>query len=70
MRMTKSFESEVRGLYKSGIEMMYYMRGALTKDEMLTLTAFERDIIVEFLKERLDDEKKKAKNGGAQQMVY
>jgi hypothetical protein len=67
--MNSSFESEVRGLYKNGIEIMYYMRGALSKEEMISLTAWERDMFVEFLRDRLDEEKKKAKYG-PQPMVY
>jgi hypothetical protein len=67
--MNTSFASEVRGLYRSGVEIMYYMRGALSKAEMVDLTAWERDIFVEFLKERLEEEKKKAK-WAPQQMVY
>lgn len=67
-KMNDTFESEVRGLYKNGIELMYYMRGALSKDEMLTLTAFEREMFAEFLKDRLKEEKEKGKVG--MNMVY
>jgi len=35
---------------------MYFMRGGLTKEEMLDLTPYEREIISEFIKERLDIE--------------
>lgn len=68
-QMTSAFESEVRNLYKNGIELMYYMRGALSREDMMNLTAFERDLFLEFLKERLEEEKKKAKYA-PQQMVY
>jgi hypothetical protein len=67
--MNTAFASEVRNLYRSGIEIIYYMRGALSKTEMIELTAWERDIITEFLKERLEEEKKKAK-WAPQQMIY
>jgi hypothetical protein len=67
--MNQAFASEVRNLYRSGVEIMYYMRGALSKQEMIELTAWERDIFIEFLKERLEEEKKKAKYA-PQQMVY
>lgn len=54
-----NLEGQVKNLYKSGIEMMYFMRGALSKDEMMQLTPQEKEIISEFIKERIEVELKK-----------
>lgn len=57
--MNMNLEGQVKNLYKSGIEMMYFMRGALSKDEMMQLTPQEKEIISEFIKERIEVELKK-----------
>jgi hypothetical protein len=46
-------------MYKNGIELMYFMRGALSKEEMMDLVPFEKEIISEFINERLEIEAKK-----------
>jgi hypothetical protein len=55
-KLNSNLEGQVKGIYKSGIEMMYFMRGALSKDEMLSLTPLEKEIISEFIKERIETE--------------
>jgi hypothetical protein len=46
-------------MYKNGVQLIYFMRGAITLEEMLNLTAFEREVITEFVEERIAEELKK-----------
>lgn len=54
--MNRALEGERRMLYKNGIELMYFMRGGLSRSEMLDLTPFEREVFSEFLNARLEIE--------------
>jgi hypothetical protein len=38
---------------------MYFMRGALSRESMLDLTSWEKDILSEFLNERIEIEMQK-----------
>jgi hypothetical protein len=42
-----------------GVELMYFMRGALTREDMLDLTPFEREVFSEFITKRLEFEASK-----------
>ena len=39
------------------VELVYFMRGAISYDDMMFRTAGERDIINEFLEKRMETEK-------------
>jgi hypothetical protein len=45
-----------RALIKGVIQLVYFMRGAISYTEMMSLTHGEREMITEFLKQRLDIE--------------
>jgi hypothetical protein len=66
----KSFEEDVGSLYDQGLELIYFMRGSLSRDDMFELTAYERNRISDFIKRRLESEKEKYKNNNSLQMVY
>lgn len=48
-----------RALTKDLIQLVYFMRGAISYQEALLLTPGERDLIQEFIAERLEAEGKK-----------
>lgn len=56
----KSFEGQVNELYESVIDLIYYMRGAVSKEEVLEMTPWERTKFGEYIRERLEVELKKA----------
>lgn len=49
---------EILQLVDELIELAYFMRGAITYDQMLERTPGERDRIAKFVKKRLDQESK------------
>ena len=49
---------DVRGLIKGAIELSYFTRGAIQYEAVLSMSAFERDILREFIDERLEIAKK------------
>jgi len=55
----KGLEGEVEALLKEIIELTYFMRGAITYDQMMTRTHLERKMISEFLSTRLEAESAK-----------
>lgn len=57
-QMIKQLSGEVNNIVESVIELCYYMRGAITYDEMMNRTSGERDRISTFVHERLDSQKK------------
>lgn len=44
---------DVKGLIKSALEISYYSRGAWPYDLVMSWTAFERDMAVDFINDRL-----------------
>lgn len=55
-QMFEQLRESSRALIKNTIQLVYFMRGAISYNEMMLLTPGERDIIADFLKERLDSE--------------
>ena len=51
--MINSMAIDVRSLLKSAIEISYFSRAAVKYGEVLSLSALERDLWVEFINERL-----------------
>jgi hypothetical protein len=45
--------SEIKGLIKSALEISYFSRGAWQYDQVLAMSAGERELAVEFINERL-----------------
>lgn len=57
--MFANFAAESRALIKSIVELVYFMRGSISYDDMMHRTAVERQIFSEFIDSRLEQEKKK-----------
>jgi len=55
----KGLEGEVNGLLREVVELAYFMRGAITYDQMLERSFIERHAISEFLATRLEAESAK-----------
>ena len=57
--MFHRLQTEAEHLIKSVVHLVYYMRGSIQyNDVMLHRTSSERDIMFEFIGERLEAEKK------------
>ena len=48
-----------RAITKGVVEMVYFMRGAISYNDALLMTPGERDLVKEFISERLESESKK-----------
>lgn len=57
--MFKSLTAESEGLVSSVISLIYFMRGAISYDDMMYRTPGERGLISEFIDKRLEQEKDK-----------
>jgi len=57
--MFEQLEGEGRALLQQVIELVYFMRGAISYDQMLERTFAERQMISEFVTHRLEAEKAK-----------
>lgn len=51
-------QHEVKQLVKGIVSMVYFMRGSISYHEMMNMSAGERDIVSDFLDDRLESEKK------------
>ena len=54
--MFELLEGEVKALLNQIVESAYFMRGAISYDEMLNRTFVERQVISDFLTKRLEAE--------------
>ena len=57
--MFQSLSKESENIVNSVISLCYFMRGALSYDDMMFRTPGERDLISSFIDRRLDVEKDK-----------
>ena len=57
--MFEQMHNEQRRIMKSVIELVYFMRGSIQYDDMMKRSLIERDLITEFLNDRLEIEAKK-----------
>lgn len=58
--MFTSFRREVNGIMKSVIQLVYFMRGSISYNEMMQMTFVEREMVGDFIKERLEQESKRS----------
>lgn len=56
--MFNRMRTEVRGLLKEIISLVYYMRGSIQYEDMIMRTPVERELIHDFIDERFEQEKK------------
>lgn len=61
-QVLSSFTRENKALMDQLLQIMYYFRGALSRDDMWHLTWAEREVHIEFLNKRIDDAKDMIKN--------
>lgn len=57
--MFHRLRDESRGLLKEITSLVYFMRGSIQYNDMMTMTPVEREIIGDFVKERLEQERDK-----------
>jgi len=50
--------AEVKQLVRGAIEIAYFSRGSISYNEVLQMSAAERDLAIEFIQERLEAAKK------------
>lgn len=55
--MFNRMRMETRGLLKEVIELVYFMRGSIQYNDMMAMTPVERELIGDFIKGRLDQER-------------
>lgn len=55
--MIQNLQEEAKGIITSIVELVYFMRGAVSYEEMMKRTPAERQLIDEFLAKRLDSQK-------------
>jgi hypothetical protein len=59
VRMFQQFQSEAKNILETCITIAYYMRGGIQYDDLLTRSPVERELFLDFIKERLEIENKK-----------
>lgn len=57
--MFLSLQREITGLIDNVIELVYFMRGSISYEEMMRRTPGERERISQFINKRLEKEAKK-----------
>jgi len=57
--MFTRFRTDVRETIKSVIQLVYFMRGSVSYKDMMDMTYVERELINEFVSERLEQESKR-----------
>jgi hypothetical protein len=57
--MFKDLEGQIEKIYYDNIEMVYYMRGAISLYESFEMTTVEKNITIKFLNKHLELESKK-----------
>ena len=56
--MFKVLDKGVKDLVEGCVTLAYYMRGAISYDDLMWRTPFERQVISEFLEKRLEQQSK------------
>lgn len=57
--MFNQFRNDVSMTIKSIIQLVYFMRGSVGYNDMMNMTHMEREMISEFINERLEQESKR-----------
>jgi hypothetical protein len=57
--MFSSMVNDRRRIIKSIIQLVYFMRGAVQYETMMSMSSFERSMVSEFVEDRLEVESKK-----------
>lgn len=56
--LIRDLGNEIRGIIRSAFELSYYSRGAWKYEDVLNMSAGERDIASEFINKRLEQASK------------
>lgn len=59
MQMFTDFRSDVSNMITSVIQLVYFMRGSISYQDMMNLSFAERTLINEFVSQRLEQESKR-----------
>ena len=57
--MIQDLEGQLENIYMNSIEIIYYMRGAISMDQIMDMTTTEKDLTTRWLEKRLDKELKR-----------
>ena len=57
MDLLKGYDTESRAIKEEALKMTWFMRGGLTYDEAMTLSAEERGIIANIIKKNMETTK-------------
>jgi hypothetical protein len=57
--MFDGLRKDASGIIKHTVELVYFMRGAISYTEMKMMTPGEREVVADFIKERLEVESKR-----------
>lgn len=57
--MFSNLENECKSLLSEAIELSYFMRGAISYDAMMNRTYAERQLIGQFVRDRIEQEMKR-----------
>ena len=56
-KVISSFTQQNEDLVKQLLQLLYYFRGALSRDDMYALTFAERELAIDFINGRMEDAK-------------
>lgn len=59
-RMVGQMNRESKSLLDSALQLTYFMRGAISYNEIMNMSRVERDAIAEFIEGRLEVERKRS----------
>ena len=59
IKMFNSFRADVRNTIQAVIQLVYFMRGSVSYNDMMKLSYMEREMIGEFVSGRLEQESKR-----------
>lgn len=59
INMFNQFRGDVRNSIQSVIQLVYFMRGSVSYNEMMNMTHMEREMIGDFVSDRLEQESKR-----------
>lgn len=57
--MFNAMRKDVNGILKSIITLVYFMRGSISYNDMMNMTYVERELVNDFISERLEQESKR-----------
>lgn len=59
VKMFNAFRKDVRDTLHGVVQLVYFMRGSISYESMMQMTFAERQLVSEFISERLEQESKR-----------